>query len=256
MAPFRKPVARIFDSDRLPVTATEVDTQIGCVIATSAFQEGFTNMVSLPRLCRRSFLGVSTFLLMGGLAQATTVDFATLTLGAGNPTQLGRLSRNGVPSDWSVAKAFPGTINTGTPYHYTTLDLNLAALESGFEYGGFIQIDFDSPSLNTFLSAYLNSYNPSNEAANYAGDAGLSGNSFGNPGFFQVFVPSGNDLVLVLNETTSNGGLAQPGNVTVEAFADSQFTDLIATPEPGTLSLLASGIALLARRRLRRGTAA
>jgi hypothetical protein len=214
-------------------------------------------MVSLPRLCSRSFLGVVAFLLMASLAQATTIDFETLSIAGGNPTQLGRLSRSGVPSDWSSAKAFPGTINLASSYHYITLDLDLAALETGFYYGGFIQLDFDSTAATTFLSAYLDSYNPASPATNYLGDEGSSGNLItGDPAFFQVFVPSGNHLVLVLNETTTNGGLNLPGDLTVEAFADSQFTDLIPSPEPGTLTLLGSGIALLVRRRCRRGVAA
>jgi hypothetical protein len=78
-----------------------------------------------------------------------------------------------------------------------------------------------------FLSAYLDAYSFSNEATNWLGDAGTSGNSFGvGPLFIQVVVPSGDDLVLVLNETTTNGGLNLPGDVTVEAFADAEFTDL------------------------------
>ena len=70
-------------------------------------------------------------------------------------------------------------INTTTSYHYTVLDLNLAALEFPLAYDAYIQIDVDSSYLTTFMSAYLNSYNPLNLAANYLGDAGSSGNYFG-----------------------------------------------------------------------------
>jgi hypothetical protein len=218
-------------------------------------------MVSLQRLCSRSLLGIAAFLVMGGLAQATTISLNTLTIGAGDPTQSGRLSRNGVPQDWSGGEAFPGVINIGTSYHYMTLDLDITALEAGFNYGGFIQLDFDSIPTTTFLSAYLDSYSPANMSTNFLGDAGTSGNFFGvDPLFFQVVVPSGHHLVLVLNETATNAGLNLPGALTVEAFADTDFTDLTPAstpvPEPASLTLLASGIALLARRRLRRGTAA
>jgi hypothetical protein len=76
-----------------------------------------------------------------------------MTIGAGDPTELGRLSRSGVPSDWSVLKTFPGVINTTTSYHYTTLDLNLAVLSAPFNGEIYIQIDIDSDSPNTFLPA-------------------------------------------------------------------------------------------------------
>ena len=152
-------------------------------------------------------------------------------------------------------------INSATSYHYLTLDLDLDALEAGYDFGGYIQIDFDSTALTTFLSAYLDSYDPSDLATNWLGDPGTSGNYFGvDPLFFQVIVGSGHDLVLVLNETTPNGGLNLPGDVTVEAFTDTEYSDLIPAnnqvPEPATWALLVSGLASLAARRFWRGAAA
>ena len=194
---------------------------------------------------------MAALFMMCGVAKATVIYTGVMTIGATDPTQLGRLSRNGEPSDWSTSKAFPGVINTGISYHYTTLDLDLSALESAYSsYGAYLQINFDSTAATTFLSAYLNSYSPFNLATNYLGDAGFSGNSFGNPLFFQVVVPSTNHLMLVLNESTSGGGLNLPGGLVVEAFVDTAFTDLPApVPEPGTWALLACGMALLVARR-------
>ena len=206
--------------------------------------------------CGRVLLAMAAFfLLMGGLAQATTIHTDTLVIGAGDPTQLGRVSRDGVPSDWSVTqKPFPGVINPTTTYHYTTLDLDITALEAGLGlvYGGFIQVNFDSVATTTFLSAYLDSYNPLNLATNYLGDSGFSGDPFGvDPGFFQVVVPFAHHLILVLNESVPNGGLNLPGNLLVEAFSDTEFTDLASAPEPGTWALLFSGMAILLTTRRR-----
>ncbi len=225
----------------------------------------FTTMVSLRKFCGCFVAWIATLCLMCGFANATVIDTETLTLTSADPTQMSRLSRNGVPQDWSGSEPFPGVINPTTSYHYITLDLDVGALEAGlgFSYGGFVQIDFDSTATTTFLSAYLDAYSPSNLATNWLGDAGTSGNFFGvDPLFFQVVVPSAHDLVLVLNETTTNGGLNLPGDVTVEAFADTEFTDLSpattppAVPEPSTLSLLMGGIAFVAARRLFGGNAA
>jgi Subtilase family/PEP-CTERM motif len=202
----------------------------------------------------RTFAWIAVLFLICGAAHGAVIFTDVMTIGAGDPTQLGRISRNGVPSDWSGLKAFPGVINTTTSYHYTVLDLNLAALEFPLAYDAYIQIDVDSSYLTTFMSAYLNSYNPLNLAANYLGDAGSSGNFFGaDTLFFQFFVPYGNNLELVLNETTTNGGVGLPAGVTVEAFVDSGYTDADATnastvPEPGTWVLLALGMAFLGMR--------
>jgi hypothetical protein len=54
-----------------------------------------------------------------------------------------------------------------------------------------------------------------------------------------------------MNETTPTADLDLLGEITVEAFSDVSFTDLVrATPEPGGLAVLALGrVLLMASRR-------
>jgi hypothetical protein len=213
-------------------------------------EKGLATMASSRKILGCSIAWLAALLLTSGAAVATPIFSATSSISAGDPTQLGRLSRNGLPQDWSGSEPFPGALNLATSYHYTTLDLDLASLMAPFTaYGPFLQISFDSFAATTFLSAYLDAYDPTDFAANWLGDPGTSGNFFGtDPVFFQVVVPAGHHLILVLNESSPNAGLDLPGNILVEAFADTEYTDLTpgtGVPEPRTLNLLACGLALL-----------
>ena len=123
------------------------------------------------------------------------------------------------PATGRCLKDFPGGIGPTTSYHYTTLDLDLAALTFHSRTTPSFRSTLTVSFATTFLSAYFNSYDPAKLSANYLGDDGSSGH-FGRRSFvsFQVFVPYGNHLELVLNESTTNGGVGLPAGVTVEAF--------------------------------------
>src|SRR5262245_12290210 len=113
------------------------------------------------------------FCLAAGTAQASSLLDVTGALSLSDPTQLGRLSRDGVPSDWSVEKAFPGVINTTTAYHYEAFLIDVGVAD-------FVQISADTNSVNLFFSAYDTAYLPNSAGApnlgfdtNYLGDAGF-----------------------------------------------------------------------------------
>src|SRR5438132_8746459 len=117
---------------------------IGATPPSAATLDG-VSMISLRKFCGCSLLWLAAFFLTCGLAEATLLYENPLTITGADPTQLGRLSRSGIPSDWSVAKPFPGVINPATSYHYTTIDLDLDALEAPYvAYGGLIQISLDN----------------------------------------------------------------------------------------------------------------
>jgi hypothetical protein len=160
----------------------------------------------------------------------TLLDTGASALVSGDPTQMGRISRNNLPSDWSnTPKAFPGTVNPGTTYHYHTFTIPASALFTT----PFVQITNDDPTASVFVSTYLNSYNPASESTNYFADAGFSGGFavLGETGFFQLAVPPGNNLVVVVNETTANGGLGKPYRILVEGFTDTLYSNP-STPTP------------------------
>ena len=160
---------------------------------------------------------------------------------SGDPTQLGRLSRSGVPSDWSAQKAFPGILNASTSYHYKTYDVNVGITN-------YVQISVNDPDAVLFVSAYSSPFNPSNFATGYMGDEGATGNIFGNPATFQVVAGLNSTIQIVVADTVAaNGGLNHNYGLLVEGFTDSMYSEPV--PEPATMTILALGAAAALRRR-------
>jgi hypothetical protein len=192
-------------------------------------------------------LGRVLMLISAGNAvmQADILFDITDQLIASDPTQLGRLSRNGIQQDWAGSEPFSGVINPTTSYHYTTYPVNVGITP-------FIQIDFASINTsNTFISAYDVSYAPDSAGAanfgfdvNWLGDAGASGNFFGvDPRFFNVIATPNTNLIVVVNDTdAASAGLLQPYHVTVEGYVDADFTP---TPEPSMFLACFAGLAVI-----------
>jgi hypothetical protein len=206
----------------------------------------------------KSFLVFTLVLLMLGfstLASAVPITTFVATISVTDPTQLGRLSRNGIPQDWSGGEAYPGWMSAATSYHYSVYTLPGSWFDFGAGgYAGYVQVSIDSVSTISFGAAYLNSYNPSTPAATWLGDAGSSGNYFGvDPLFFQVILPKGDDLLLVFNNVgASDGGVGDRLGILVEGFVDTEYTDPSPVPEPASLLLLGTGVLALGGRLRRR----
>ena len=171
---------------------------------------------------------------MTSVASAATILDVTDSVAVTDPTQQGRLSRNNfVGQDWAGDEPFPGPFNTAVTYHYRTYTIPAASIQPG----SFVQIILDDQGPNQgniFVSAYQNSYNPNSAGApnfgfdtNWLGDNGFSGNFFGGTDTvsFQVIVPPGADLVIVVNNAGANNvGTGEPYRLIAQAYTDPAFT--------------------------------
>jgi PEP-CTERM motif len=192
--------------------------------------------------------GVLLAITLSSVCSAEELLNVSGALSLTDPTQLGRLSRNAIPQDWTGGEPFPGVINTAITYHYQIFDIPAAEIA----LTPFIQISVDSVSTNTFFAAYSGSYLPDSSGApnfgfdtNWLGDAGTSGDFFGvDPLFFQVQANPLADLIIVVNNTGgANVGVGDPFNLLVEGFIDTEFDDPpVNTPEPASMFLLGTGL--------------
>ena len=176
-----------------------------------------------------SFLAVA----MTSIASAATILDVTDSVAVTDPTQQGRLSRNNfVGQDWGGDESFPGVVNTAVTYHYKAYTIPASVVP-----GQFVQIILDHLGANQgtiFASAYQNTYNPNSAGSpnfgfdtNWLGDNGFSGNFFGGTDTvsFQVQVPVGADLVVVVNNTNANNvGTGEQYHLIVQAYSDPAFT--------------------------------
>jgi hypothetical protein len=175
-------------------------------------------------------------LLAANFAAATVILSGTYTWTGSELGESNRLFRNGTASTFSAPKAYPGSSSTSGG-GYTIVGV------LGFAAEAWLDIDITTTTVccQSFVAAYLDSFDPLALATNYLGDGGSSP-APATPERFQVIVPAGRSLVLV-GQTVSSLANAQGTNF---SFVVDQ------VPEPATISLAAGGLLLLllaARRR-------
>jgi hypothetical protein len=163
-----------------------------------------------------------------GAAQDTVINFSgTWT---GNETIQGKFRevRNGVASVAANPKTFPGT-TAADPTYFSTLDFTAAP-------GSLVTItETAQNALASFFSIYDKSFDPTDLALNYLGDAGSSGQNL----TFSVRAPDDGFLVLVANSELGTRpliGATYSAKVTFTPGAASP------VPEPLTLSVFGAGV--------------
>lgn len=137
------------------------------------------------------------FVMPSCACPGTTV---TGSLASGDPTQTGRLTRNGVPSRCTAAKSCPGLFSaSGARYYDTYTYTNTSASPR------CVTAELSSDcGTNLFAVAYLGSFNPLSLCANYLADMGTS--NTGNA--MEFTVPAGSTFVIILHEVTPASGCA------------------------------------------------
>ena len=190
---------------------------------------------------------------------AGIITNGSYTLTASDPTMPTRLDRDGVTSEWGVARSFPGTIDTGA-FSFQEFVFNSGSTP-------FIQVTFgDTLNLtdNIQVALYTTALDPVNDLSiGWLGDAGLSTGDPQSVTSFRTQVATNTDYVLLFLDVNSNtlGGTG----VCVEGFStsdpvptctnyDGQLTLFAGSvPEPSSLALLGGLLPVLAygRRKLR-----
>ncbi len=193
------------------------------------------------------------------LASAETISNFNGVLTSSSATELGRPFRSGTQQTWTGAEPYDGKNNLAISFAYNTYTF-AASLFTGAPYVEISVLDTQGGA-SDFVTAYAGSFIVSSQGTNWLGDEGASGNYFGltDARFFDVILPVGQDLVLVLNDS-SVAALNDPINIDIEAYSDTNYDSPLAqvTPEPSTFVTLGTGLiwaAGVARGRRRKSAA-
>jgi hypothetical protein len=118
---------------------------------------------------------------------------------SGANTQDGRIFRDAIASV-CPAKAYPGIFGEGTLFNFEEFTYSNTS-----DAAACVTVNFDPDTVgaspcatNAHMSAYLGSYDPTNQALNFVGDVG---SSLAQPFSFEV--PANSNLVLVATNTSS-----------------------------------------------------
>lgn len=144
----------------------------------------------------RGVVAAALVALAVGVPSALALTF-TGSITTSDPTQTGRLFRDGVASTCAVPKANPGTVSGS--FHYDEYEFFNG---SGSSQCVTVSYKATSGPCSVFVPAYHGSFNPADPAANYLADGGSSSvlPELGNTVTYSFNVASGGHFVIVAHE--------------------------------------------------------
>ena len=223
-------------------------------------------------------VGVAGILSLSPAVRATVLmNNQGDTITASSLQQYGRIGRSTLAAphnqqSWdpkvSGETTFPGAVNikssdTPTVYNYVTYTFTPAQIGNG----QFVEININEPGASGIFVSAWTTYSGSSSllsGTGFLGDAAQSENYVGltDRRYFDVIVPKGANLVVVVN-TTTDAGIGEPYGIQVNAYATRDYIDATPSvtpdkaPRPGTGGGAAGEIALIGGaaviRRRRRG---
>ncbi len=126
-------------------------------------------------------------------------------IGAGDPTQAGRLFRDGVASVCGSVKATP-TIVDSVLRRYDAINFT-----NDGDVAACVTVNVTSGcGTNIFYAVYAGSFNPANIQQNYRADAGAS---FAGTATFAFTIPAHKTWVLVIHEVATTGCASYSGTI-------------------------------------------
>jgi len=200
---------------------------------------------SITRLTVPVTAMTAAFVAFGALGslepvQAATIGSASYTWTGDESTQTQRLFRDGVASTIASPKSFPGVTGNGA-FGYQTFSF----LNNGPATPFTVDVTSISPAFSTHFAAYLNSYDPTNQALNYLGDIGRSV-----PQAFSFLVPENQQFLVVAQTVDSlSNSIGNNFSFTVSTLAAD---DVSATPIPTPAllpGLIGLGVGILRQRK-------
>lgn len=150
------------------------------------------------------------------------------TISASDPTQTGRITRNGVASTCAASKPNPGlAAATGSRNYDSVVYTN----SSGS--GECISVGLSQTSGTVgelFDAAYLGSFNPADPSQNYLADPGTSPLALNTPLTYSLFLPAGQTVVVVVHEVNPGGCTGCDYTLTLDSATAATFASARLTP--------------------------
>lgn len=146
------------------------------------------------------------------------------TLESGDPTVTGRIFRDAIASTCASPKACPGTFGSASFFYDTHTVTNPTASTACVTVSAL-----STNGQQVHVTAYTNSFNPTNICTNYLADQGSS--SIATPVNFSFNIPAGGTVVLVIYNPI-NGSLSTPYNITVDNCPTLPCQPIVITSQP------------------------